>query len=267
MPESRPEAFWWWSEMQPQVSGSLCWVHWDIFLPFGLPPGVWSLPPLFFITASCSASSSSHLTLSSFIPPCLTHLLFPLSFSPPCQLPGPLTPVSSPCSLSLFHQHPCLSLSLSEFSCYFSLYYTLILRVPPYQTRVVYPAAICKTSLLLQVTPSGPGQEKERLRKQRGWESREGMRLKILRLAALDTSIQISKRELPRCPSLHKDTVTKRPLHSSVFGHHTWLSGLWDLREGGRGKKPGTYKDCKKAKVKKKKKNTGTMSNSTPRHH
>ena len=158
--------------MLQQVSGSLCWVHWDIFLPSGLPPDVWSWPPLLFITASCSASSSSHLTLSSFIPPCLTHLLFPLSFSPPCQLPGPLTPVSSPCSRSLFPQHSCLSLSLSEFSCYLSLYHTLILRVPPYQTGLVYPAAICKTSLFLLVTPSEPGQEKtERLGKQRRSET------------------------------------------------------------------------------------------------
>ena len=164
--------------------------HTEIFLPSDLSFGVWSLPPLFFIPASCSASSSSHLTLSSFIPPCLTHLLFPLSFSPPCQLPGPLTPVSSLHSLFLFPKHPCLSLSLTEFSCY--LFISLILRVPHYQTGVVYPAAICKTSLLLQVTPSGPGQEKSgRLGKQRRNETEN------IRLAGLDTSIQIPRESFP----------------------------------------------------------------------
>lgn len=217
-------------------------------------PWVWSLPPLFFITASCSASSSSHLTLSSFIPPCLTHLLFHFHFHLHASSPGPLTPVSSP--LFLFHQHPCLSLSF-WILCYFLILH-LDSQSPPYQTGVVYPAAICKTSSL-QVTPSGPGQAKERLRKQRGWESREGMRLKNIEASSLDTSIQISK----RTSQVPKSTRTLSPKGHSIPAWSASHLTVWALRpkEGGRGKKPGTYKDCK-AKVKKKKNRHSVKLNS-----
>lgn len=187
-------------------------------------PSIW--PPSWCLIPASPVLHHCFL-LSIFLippPPELIHPSLPYSSPFPTFIftsmpaPGPLAPVSPPCSLSLFHQHLCLSLSLSEFSCYFSLYYTLILRVPPYQTGVVYPTAICKTSLLLQVTPSGPGQEKEEAEKAERLGRR--MRLKILRLAALDTSIQIS--ELPRCPVSIR-TLSPKTLHSSVFGHHTWL--------------------------------------------
>lgn len=89
----------------------------ETFLPSGLPPGV---------RDPCLPCSSSLLPVSIFLyptslepihPPCLTHLLFPLSFSPPCQLPGPLTPVSSPCSLSS-STNTLVSPFLFQFSCF-----------------------------------------------------------------------------------------------------------------------------------------------------
>ena len=92
----------------------------------------------------------------------------------------------------------CLSLSLSEFSCYLSLYHTLILRVPPNQTGVVYPAAICKTSLLLHVTPSENEKEKaERLGKQRRNETEN---IEASRLGYQHPNLQERASQVPNSP-------------------------------------------------------------------